>query len=287
MDSCESSLGCGMRTGERKEKRFKLVMEYDGSRFHGWQCQPGLQTVQGETERVLSLIADKKIDLQASGRTDAGVHALAQVAHFDMQTRMDGPGLKKALNALLPEGILIHHCMLAGPAFHARFSARAKTYRYRILNRPLKPALSRDYVWHVWHPLDRNVMEKAATFLVGSHDFKSFEGAGSPRSHTVRTIYRATLLKEDGNPGVLAFEVTANGFLRYMVRNLVGTLVHVGLGKISPEEIPPILAGKNRELAGVTAPPQGLFLKAVHYDLLDDFSMPAPEARQPPGIPMA
>lgn len=276
-----------MKNLKRKTQRFKLVMEYDGSCFHGWQSQPGLSTVQGETEEALSLIAGKKISLHASGRTDAGVHALAQVAHFDMETRMDGPGLKNALNSLLPDGILIHHCMLVGPAFHARFSARAKTYRYRILNRPLRPALARNYVWHVWRPLDRDAMEKAAGFLVGSHDFKSFEGAGSPRTHTLRTVYKAFFIDEDANPNVFAFEVTANGFLRYMVRNLIGTLVHVGLGKIRPEEIPEILLGKSRALAGVTAPPQGLFLKAVHYDLLDDFTLPASEARQPPGIPMA
>lgn len=276
-----------MKNSERKAQRFKLVMEYDGSCFHGWQSQPGLETVQGETERALSLIADEKIILHGSGRTDAGVHALAQVAHFDMKTRMDGPGLKKALNCLLPKGIVIHHCMLVGPAFHARFSARAKTYRYRILNRPLRPALAGNYVWHVWRTLDREAMEKAVAFLVGTHDFKSFEGAGSPRSHTVRTVYKAFFLDEETNPGVFAFEVTANGFLRYMVRNLIGTLVHVGLGKIRAEEVPEILEGKNRDLAGVTAPPQGLFLKAVHYDFLDDFKLPASEVRQPPGIPMA
>jgi len=261
-------------------------MEYDGSCFHGWQYQPELKTIQGELEQALSLIAMKPVAVHGSGRTDAGVHALAQVAHFDMETRMKGPALKKSLNCLLPEGLVIHHCMEVGPAFHARFAARAKTYRYRILNRPLRPVLGRNYVWHVWRPLDRGGMEAAAALLVGTHDFKSFEAAGSPRSHTVRTLFHAGFCDEPRNPGVFAFEVTANGFLRYMVRNLVGTLVHVGMGKIRVEEIPEILGGRSRHLAGVTAPPQGLFLKAVHYDMANDFAEPAMEVQPPPGIGM-
>lgn len=267
-------------------RRFKIVMEYDGSMFHGWQCQPGLKTVQGELEQALSLIAVARVDVHGSGRTDAGVHALAQVAHFDMPTRMTGPALKKAMNCLLAEGLVIHHCMEVGPAFHARFAARAKTYRYRILNRPLRPALGRNHVWHVWRKLDRNAMDTAASLLVGTHDFKSFEGAGSPRSHTVRTLFRAGFFDEPESPDVFAFEVTANGFLRYMVRNIVGTLVQVGMGKIAVAEIPEILQGKSRQLAGMTAPPQGLFLKSVHYDLRNDFTQPAMEVRLPPGIGM-
>ncbi|WP_246052136.1 tRNA pseudouridine(38-40) synthase TruA [Desulfobotulus mexicanus] len=265
-------------------RRFRIVMEYDGSCFHGWQCQPKIKTVQGELEKALSTIANTPVTVHGSGRTDAGVHALAQVAHFDMNTRMNGPAMKKALNCLLPAGLVIHHCMETGPAFHARFAARAKTYRYRILNRPLRPVLGRDYLWHVWQPLDRKAMDDAAAYLVGTHDFKSFEAAGSPRSHTVRTLYSAFFADEPGIPDVFAFEVTGNGFLRYMVRNLAGTLILVGRGKIKSEAIPQILEGKKRELAGVTAPPQGLFLKAVHYDLCNDFRKPAMEIKPPPGI---
>ncbi|MCW7753314.1 tRNA pseudouridine(38-40) synthase TruA [Desulfobotulus sp. H1] len=275
-----------MRGKERLVRRFRIVMEYDGCSFHGWQRQPVLLTVQGELEKALSLIAASHVDVHGSGRTDAGVHALAQVAHFDMDTRMNGVLLKKALNCLLPPGIVIHNCMEVGPAFHARFGARAKTYRYRILNRALRSALGRTHVWHVWQPLNRSAMDRAAALLTGTHDFKSFEGAGSPRSSTVRTLFHAAFDDEPANPGVFAFEVTANGFLRYMVRNLVGTLVQVGMGKIREESIPEILAGKSRHLAGITAPPQGLYLKAVHYDFSDDFREPAMGVRQPPGVDM-
>lgn len=266
-------------------RRFKIVIEYDGGCFHGWQRQPDCRTIQGEIETALAEIRNGPVDVHGSGRTDAGVHALAQVAHFEMDSRMAAPAVKKALNCLLPDGILIHHCLEVDTEFHARFSVKAKTYRYRILNRPLRPAVGRQYLWHVWRKLDREAMAEAASFLVGTHDFKSFEAAGSPRTHTVRTLFDAGFHEEAGTPDLFAFEVTGSGFLRYMVRNLVGTLVQVGFGKIPSTAIPEILEGRNRQLAGLTAPASGLFLKAVHYDLPADFRMGAAETIDPPGVP--
>ena len=265
--------------------RFLITIEYDGSRFHGWQRQPGRTTIQGEIEKALGVIACRDVDVEGCGRTDSGVHALAQTAHFDLDTKIPPENLKKSLNCLLPDGILLHDCRIVDPEFHARFSVKAKTYRYRILNRPLRPALGRQYLWHVWRNLDRDAMDEAAGHLVGTHDFKSFEAAGSPRSHTVRTLFSAGFFEEAENPDVFAFEVTGSGFLRYMVRNLVGTLMEVGVGQRRPDEIPEILSGCNRSLAGVTAPPQGLFVKCVHYALPEDFRMTDSIVVPAPGVP--
>ena len=204
------------------------------------------------------------VTLSASGRTDAGVHALGQAAHFACATTLEPEDFHKGLNSLLPDDIVIKTCEHVPDTFHARYDAGRKTYRYRILNRVVPTAVDRRYVWHIRKALQIEAMRAAARHLVGRHDFKAFEGTGSPRTSTVRTIVWADLKKEA--EGYLIFEIAGDGFLRYMVRNIVGTLVEVGRGKITPEGFRAILASRDREQAGATAPPQGWFLVAVDYE---------------------
>ena len=242
---------------------FKITAEYDGTDFHGWQRQKNEPTIQAEIETALQTITGQPITVAGSGRTDAGVHALGQVASFTCETQLDDDALMSALNALLPETIVIRACCRVEETFHARFSAKAKTYQYRILNRRLRSALDRRYAWHISRPLDREAMRTALDHIVGTHDFRSFEGSGSPRAHARRTIRRAELREEENELLVLVIE--ADGFLRHMVRNIVGTLAAVGLGKIQASEFEAILLSRDRSRAGITAPPQGLFLMSVSY----------------------
>lgn len=167
------------------------------------------------------------------------------------------------MNSLLPDDVVVRACDPMPNEFHARFDVKRKRYRYHLLNRPLAPAIGRQFVWHIRAPLNTAEMAKAARFLIGTHDFKSFEGAGSPRAHTIRTVHQAALQTADD--GRLHVDITANGFLRFMVRNIVGTLVEVGLSKIPADQIATILRSRDRSLAGATAPPQGLFLMEVIY----------------------
>jgi tRNA pseudouridine38-40 synthase len=245
------------------QKNFKITIEYDGTDFHGWQIQPKDKTIQGEIEKALLIMTKSHVEVHGSGRTDAGVHALNQTASFSCDTKIPAESFKKGLNCLIPDSIAIKECIEVPPDFHARFSAKSKTYEYRIINRPLRPVIGRNYVWHIWQPLDVGKMKKAASFINGKHDFKSFEAAGSPRAHTIRTISHLEVYY-DGKENI-KIEVSADGFLRYMVRNITGTLVQTGLGKISPDEIPEIIEKKDRGSAGMTAPPHGLFLKEVIY----------------------
>ena len=244
-------------------KNFQLTIEYDGSRYHGWQRQKNDITIQATIESSLALMTRQEISLIGSGRTDAGVHALGQVANFRCRTRLDAATFQKGLNSLLPDDIVITACREMPLEFHARYDVKSKIYRYRVLNRPLPSALMRSYSWHIRTPLNSDAIKQALDSLLGRHDFKAFEAAGSPRSHTERTILGADWRIEDEH--IHCFQVEADGFLRYMVRNLVGTLVEVGLKKISADEFRQILASKDRRLAGATAPPQGLFLSQVKY----------------------
>ncbi|MGM0417959.1 MAG: tRNA pseudouridine(38-40) synthase TruA [Thermodesulfobacteriota bacterium] len=245
------------------KKNFKITIEYDGTDFYGWQIQPDHKTIQGEIEKALGTMTDSKVDLHGSGRTDAGVHAFNQTANFKCGTKITADTFKRSLNRLLPPEIAIKECIEVPSDFHARFSSKFKNYEYFILNREQKPVMGRQYVWHIWKPLDIEKMKKAASFLKGTHDFKSFEAAGSPRDHTVRTI-KDIKVNTPGN-GNISVEITADGFLRYMVRNITGTLVQVGSGKIDPDDISFIIKKKDRTAAGMTAPPNGLFLKKVIY----------------------
>jgi len=245
------------------QKNFKITIEYDGTDFHGWQIQPKDRTIQGEIEKALLIMTNSHVEVHGSGRTDAGVHALNQTASFSCDTKIPAEAFKKGINCLIPEGIVIKECIEVPLDFHARFSAKSKTYEYRIINSHLRPVIGRNYVWHLWKPLDVEKMKKAASFIKGKHDFKSFEAAGSPRAHTIRTISYLEVYY-DGKENI-KIEVSADGFLRYMVRNITGTLAQVGLGKISPDEIYEIIEKKDRGSAGMTAPPHGLFLKEVIY----------------------
>lgn len=242
---------------------FKITIEYDGTDFHGWQRQKKDRSVQGEIEKILQTITTNRITLIGSGRTDAGVHALGQVAHFTCDTKLSPQALKKGLNSLLPKDIIILSCEKTDDNFHARFNTKSKVYNYRILNQSLPSAIHRRYVWHIPKTLDLDSMRSAIGHIKGRHDFSAFEGAGSPRSHSIRNIMKAEIKKD--KHGFLVIGLEANGFLKFMVRNIVGTLVDVGLGKITPEGFRKILLSKDRNLASPTAPPQGLFLVQVKY----------------------
>jgi tRNA pseudouridine38-40 synthase len=244
-------------------KNFKITIEYDGTRYHGWQRQKNDRTIQDDIEKAVLTITGQKVSLTGSGRTDAGVHAYAQVANFKCETNLGSQDLFGALNSLTADDIVITRCEEVDASFHARYDVKSKAYVYKILNRPNPAAIFRQYAWHIRKDLNLKAMHAAIAHLIGSHDFKAFEGAGSPRSHTTRNVFKADLVEEDD--GYLAFEIEADGFLRFMVRNIVGTLLNVGLGKISPEDFKCILDSKDRDQAGATAPAHGLFLKKVNY----------------------
>jgi len=244
-------------------KNFKITVEYDGSSYHGWQRQKNDRTVQEEIEKAILTITGQQISLTGSGRTDAGVHAYAQVANFECDTKLGPQKFLGGLNSLTPDDIVIRSCEQVEASFHARYDVKSKIYVYKILNRPNPAAILRQYAWHIRKKLNLEAMRAAIAHLIGSHDFKAFEGVGSPRSHTTRSVFRAILIEADD--GYLTFEIEADGFLRFMVRNIVGTLVDVGLGKISPDDFQGIRASKDRNRAGNTAPAHGLFLAKVNY----------------------
>jgi len=243
---------------------FKLTIEYDGTGFYGWQRQPEKATIQGELEKVLSRILDQPVTLAGSGRTDAGVHALGQVASFHADTSLSPRVLQKGVNRLMKHPIVLKECHRVSHTFHAQYSALSKQYNYFILNRELPCAVGRNYAWHVHRSLDLDVMNRCCALICGTHDFKSFENAGSPRHSTVRTVFMARMDRQDHDR--LVFSICASGFLKNMVRNMVGTLVDAGLGKVTPAGFQHILSAKNRSRAGVTAPARGLFLKQVNYE---------------------
>jgi tRNA pseudouridine38-40 synthase len=242
---------------------FKITIEYDGSAYHGWQRQASERTIQGEIENALKTMTGNGITVTGSGRTDAGVHALNQTANFRCTTSLTPEVFLKGLNSLLPEDIVITSCKIVPEEFHARYDVKSKAYHYRILNRMLPAAISRQYAWHIRKKLNLNAMQEALRCIIGSHDFKAFEGSGSPRISTVRCIIDADLVKTDND--YLVLKIEGDGFLKFMVRNIVGTLVDVGFDKITPHDFKQILISKDRNLAGITAPAQGLFLVEAKY----------------------
>ncbi len=243
-------------------RNIKIVCEYDGTAYHGWQRQPNGISIQEVLEEKIGVITQEEIRLIASGRTDAGVHALNQVANFRTRSAIECDNLLKGINSLLPTDIVVKDLRDVDDQFHARYSAKGKTYVYRIFNNPVRSALYRNYSWHVRAPLDRGTMGKAADFLKGTHDFSSFCAAGGDTEDHVRTVATASF-ETEGN--MISFAVESNGFLRYMVRNIVGLLVDVGRGILPPAGFKEILEARDRTRAGITAPPQGLFLKEVRY----------------------
>ena len=206
----------------------------------------------------------QSVTLIGSGRTDAGAHAAGQVANFRVETRLTSDVFLRGLNSLLPPDIVIKECEMVEEEFHARYDALSKVYDYRILNRPIPAALSRQHAWHIRKPLDLEAIRNAMLCLKGEHDFSAFEAAGSTHRHAVRTVIEVNLAGKDPD-GYVVFSIEANGFLRHMVRNIVGTLVDVGLGRISPEGFEGVLMSKDRKQAGITAPAHGLFLRHVNY----------------------
>jgi len=244
-------------------RNIKLLIEYDGTNYQGWQVQPKGPTIQGILEEKIGLLTGQPVQLFGSGRTDSGVHALGQVAHFKTQSQMDIRTIQKALNSLLPHDIVIQMAEEVGEGFHARKHSKSKIYEYRILNRNLRSAFHRGYVWHIPQKLNLTEMKKATQSLIGEHDFSAFRTVGSPTRTTVRRVIRAEWKK--GRDGLIRFEIEANGFLKQMVRSIIGTLVEIGKGRMEAAEIREILNSRDRKEAGPTAPAQGLFLKEVKY----------------------
>jgi tRNA pseudouridine38-40 synthase len=242
---------------------FKLTIEYDGTAYNGWQRQAAAPSVQAELERALERMTRSAVTLIGAGRTDAGVHALGQVANFRCETRLAPDEILQGLNSLLPRDIAIRDCCRVPEDFHARFAAKSKRYHYRILNRTWRAAIGRNHVWFIHRPIDVAAMAAAAEYLIGQHDFKAFENAGSPRAHTRRNVMQAAWVQEADRR--LTFQIEADGFLRGMVRNMVGTLVAVGTGRLDLSAFEAILASRDRRRAGITAPARGLFLIEVKY----------------------
>jgi tRNA pseudouridine38-40 synthase len=244
-------------------RNIKLVIEYDGTNYLGWQVQASGLTVQGTIENKLALLTGEQIHLIGSGRTDAGAHALGQVANFKTKSQMDVRSIQKALNSLLPSDIAIKEAKEITEDFHARKSPRSKIYEYRILNCEIRSAFHREYAWHIPQKLNLGEMKKATEVLIGEHDFSCFRSVGTPTKTAVRKVFRAEWKRN--REDFLRFEIEATGFLKQMVRAIVGTLVEVGKGKVSAGEIQEILESKDRKKAGPTAPARGLFLKEVKY----------------------
>jgi tRNA pseudouridine38-40 synthase len=281
-------------------QNWKVVMAYDGTDYSGWQVQPGEITIQGEIQAALRRVTGESPLPQGSGRTDAGVHALGQVASFMLNAPIPADNLRRALNRTLPDAIRILHAETVPEGFHARHSATAKTYEYRVFRETICPPFLTRYVYSCAWPMNLDAMQAAAKMLEGEHDFASFAATDpdiatrkNPAAHknvtanddderdsdfpaktTVRTVFSSAWSEEQGAAGaMLVYRVRGNGFLHHMVRNFVGTLLDVGRGRLAVDAIPAILVAKARAAAGPTAPARGLFLRAVEYD----------EKRIPPG----
>jgi tRNA pseudouridine38-40 synthase len=249
-------------------RNLKLTLAYDGTDFSGWQVQPDLETVQGTLASVIRRLTGENVLPQGSGRTDAGVHALAQVASFVTASPIPVENFQKALNDLLPAAIRVLEVSEVAGDFHARKSARAKTYRYRIFRGPVCLPFRARYVWHFPYPLDEDAMSRAARAVVGEHDFTSFaavdpeKGEDEGEVSNVRTIFSSAWERQGDE---LIYSVRGSGFLHHMVRNLVGTFLLVGKGTLQVEDIRRILEAHDRSAAGATAPASGLFLVSVEY----------------------
>ena len=248
----------------------KLTIAYDGTDFHGWQMQSGKPTIQGELVSILRRLTQESIAIHGSGRTDAGVHALGQVASFRTQSALSPSEFQRALNALLPPTIRIVAAQETGPDFNARWSARAKTYRYRLYRGKVVPPTIWRYVLHYPFPLDEDRMRDAAARFVGSHDFAAFAASTGSEDDdreraTVREVYAAELVRSPDQEE-LVFTVRGRSFLRYMVRKMVGTLLDVGRGRLTPDDIDKLYLLKDRSKSGPTVPPQGLCMVSVEHE---------------------
>ncbi len=245
--------------------RYLMTFAYDGTNYKGYQKQPKAKTIQEEIEKVLGKVqGEKKIDIHASGRTDAHVHALAQKAHFDLENEVDCDKLKHSLNSLLPGDIYVKEIEQVPDTFHARYHVKAKEYIYRMNLGEYDP-IERNYVYQYNRRLDVVEMERALKYLEGEHDFKSFTKADEEQDDYVRRIVQTSIVRDAKNVNKITISFLGTGFLRYMVRNIVGTLIEIGEGKRKSEDIIEILNAKDRQAAGMTANPEGLYLKDVFY----------------------
>lgn len=242
--------------------RIAAILEYDGSRFSGWQAQAGRRTVQAEVERALGRVADEPVRVTVAGRTDAGVHAAAQVVHFDTAARRSGYAWTRGANSNLPAEVALLWAAEVDASFHARFRATGRHYRYIILNRPVRPTYLAGRVTHEYRPLDVERMQRAAASLVGEHDFTSFRSSQCEAKSPVRVLH-ALGVKRDGS--FVEVHAYANAFLHHMVRNLAGALVAVGAGEREPTWVREVLEARDRRQNGITAPPDGLYLAEVEY----------------------
>ena len=243
-------------------RNIKLVIEYDGKDFNGWQKQPTKLNIQGEIERAIKDITGEEVELNASGRTDAGVHSLGQVANFKTNSNIPVDKFPIALNTKLKRSIRILEAEEVDENFHSRYNCKKKTYRYIINNSENGTAIYRNLEYNFLQKLDVEKMKEAAQYFIGEHDFKGFKASGTSSKSSVREIYSAEVYKQNEK---VIIELTGNGFLYNMVRIISGTLVEVGIGKIKPEEITEIIKSGEREKAGKTLPPQGLYLVKVEY----------------------
>lgn len=244
-------------------RNIKLTIEYDGKDFNGWQKQPNKLNIQGTIEQAIKSITGEDVELNASGRTDAGVHALGQVANFKTNSQIPIDKFAIAINSRLKKSIVIKKAEEVDERFHSRLSCKKKTYRYVINNSIEGTAIYRNLETHISQKLDVVKMQKAVKYFEGEHDFKAFKASGTSSKSSVRTIYEAKVYNEENK---VFIELTGNGFLYNMVRIIAGTLVEVGLGKIEPESIKEIIKSKKRENAGKTLPPNGLYLVSVIYE---------------------
>jgi tRNA pseudouridine38-40 synthase len=245
-------------------RNFKLIVEYDGAAYCGWQRQKNGVSIQQILDEAIALIVCEKVTLIGSGRTDAGVHAINQVANFKSSTVLPAEKIFRGVNSVLPQDIVVKSLNEVHVDFHAQRDVQSKIYVYRICNQRLRPVLGRNYFWFIRFPLDLEMMGKAAKYLIGTHDFSCFCATGSDVKDRIRTIIAIDV--KSGADGLIEITVEARGFLKYMVRNIVGTLVEVARGKRNPQDMKEIIDSRNRDIAGVTAPACGLFLKEVKYE---------------------
>lgn len=241
--------------------RYLITFSYDGSKFYGYQKQLRKRTVQSEIEKALKKVNKKKVVISGSGRTDRGVHALGQRASFDLIVNIPPDRLKRALNSILPEDIYIKECIEVDPNFHARFNVKQKEYIYKLNIGEYNP-IEKNYVYQFCKELDIDKMKEAIKLFEGEHDFKSFAKAEDIRESYIRTIYKTNIVEKDN---IITISFTGSGFLRYMVRNMVGLLIEIGENKRKLEDINLIFKARDRKKSGKTAPSEGLYLKEVKY----------------------
>ena len=244
-------------------RNIKLTIEYDGKDFNGWQRQPDKLNIQGEIEKAIKEITGENIDLVASGRTDAGVHSLGQIANFKTSSKLPVEKIPIAINTKLKRSIRILRAEEVEEEFHSRYSCKKKTYRYIINNSKNGTAIYRNLQYNFSEKLDEAKMNEAIKCFIGEYDFKAFKASGTSSKSSVRTIYSGSVIRKDD---LVIIQITGNGFLYNMVRIIAGTLVEVGVGKLKPIDIKKIIESKDRQNAGKTLPPQGLYLVNVSYE---------------------